>query len=121
MEQTIELTIDHMILHQLLGDEAFYDALPASLERLRKPGCEAHRAVVEQMIAGKPCLGCSPIKARLLPLQNDLGNSLTAIQAMDPEALRPLRTYLEHKRGYPLQAVMMYYKGESGRLARLSF
>ena len=114
------LYIDSSIFYQLLSDRAFYDALPAALEPLRKKGEEAYADALKVAMGKASCNGCTSIKGVLAPIMSEYGQALALIQREAPALLEPLVAYLTAKRGYRPPAIVMYYSGTDGRTETLS-
>lgn len=114
------LYIDSTIFYQLLGDPAFYDALPASLEPLRRKGEEAYADALKVAMGKASCNGCTSIKGVLSSVTSEYGQGLALIQKEAPQLLEPLVAYISKKRGYRPPLIVMYYRGTDGRTETLS-
>lgn len=114
------LYIDSSIFYQLLSDRAFYDALPATLEPLRKKAEAAYADALKVAMGQASCNGCTSIKGVLGPIMSEYGQALALIHKEAPSLLDPLVTYLTSKRGYRPPAIVMYYRGTDGRTETLS-
>jgi hypothetical protein len=125
MKSGPQMVIDYMTLFGILGDDAFYDALPAGMEDLRAKGKHLYKAVVD-LALGKAaidaaCSGCSQHRQIITPFQSVLGQRLAMAKDADPKLLEPLADYIGKRRSFRPLPIMMYYLDGLGRTSRLMF
>ena len=113
------LVIEPTIFYQLLADREFYEVLPPSLAPLRDESEAARLDALNVALGKTSCTGCTSISSVLLPLMNQYGRELVAIQAVNPAALEPLVAYITKKRGFRPTPIVMYHKDVNGKTLRL--
>ena len=114
-----KLVIDHMIMYQLLSEDAFWDTVPAGMDRREEGKAAAQKALAIAM--GRTCAGCTSIKSAVAPLHNWLWRGVAAAQANAPDTLEPLCGFLSLKRGYRPRPIVVYYVDGAGRTQELKF
>jgi len=97
---------------QMFSDNAFYMALPASLEPLRELMLQSYdKALNIALNKNKDkCGGCTTVRHALDDAINQLGQQLKAAWQADPDLLEPLKNYLSTKLKKRVTQGVLYYK-----------
>ena len=115
------LTVDHMILYQIISDEKFWSSVPA-FSFLKTSSQEVVRRIVAGIVDSKTvtsCAGCSNVRPLLLPLLITFGQHLAQLREDSPKSIAELVLYLSERRGYRPRQITVYYKDSKGENRRV--
>lgn len=113
------VVIDGRLFFRLIRDDAFYDALPASMEPLRE-ACKraAEEALFRLLAFWQGGERFATVDTLLQAAVDEFCRAAAAVYRADPSQFGPLFDYMEKKRGYPVSRLVLYHKGMEGGRSR---
>lgn len=108
-----KLVVDYNVTYQLACMDDFWAACPAELRDTLLDDAKVAVANAAAAAAGRPCVGCTTLKAAILPLHNKLwawvGKAIEVNLSTDW-----LVAFVAGKRGYRPTPIEVYYKSANG-------
>ena len=109
-----KLSLTHMILFDLVGDEQFFNRVPA-FHFLKEQATALRDRVVRAIVdRDVDCQGCGDVRRTMRPVMEAFVLEAVKLSKDSPDALQPLIDIITEKRGYRPKAIVLYYKDAAG-------
>lgn len=109
-----KLQLTHMIFFDLVGDDQFFNRVPAF--HFLKEQATALRAKVVAAVVDRStdCRSCGDVRRTMHPAMEAFVLEAVKLSKDSPDALKPLIDIITEKRGYRPRAIVLYYKDAAG-------